>query len=123
MSLRIYLSSPAVYYSLLSYKPCSCVWKCESHWAMCVYPVFLNDAILHLTGWGIPGDTDAGAVAWLHCNLSGWGTGDCEKQEIASRSMHQHACVTHVPVLTTTKLNTPWQNGIVVKDLNRKSLT
>ena len=29
----------------------------------CVYPVLLDDAVLHATGRRLPGDADAGAVA------------------------------------------------------------
>lgn len=29
----------------------------------CVYPVLLNDAVLHAAGWRLPRDAEAGAVA------------------------------------------------------------
>lgn len=53
----------------------------------CVYPVLLNDAVLHAAGWRLPRDAKAGAVAELHCchcNSSGRGTGDCERQHMST---------------------------------------
>lgn len=53
-----------------------------------VYPVLLDDAVLHVARWRLPSDANAGAVAWLHrChgNRSGRGAGDW-RDTMASKS-------------------------------------
>lgn len=61
-------------------------WLNENSLKSChSYPVLLDDAILHVSGWRLPGDADAGAVAELHGDASGRGAGGWQRWDSINR--------------------------------------